>query len=245
MVNRRGICPATASLRPSGAMSAWLSWWAISTTPSQVFRRVKGQADRVQRSAPRVGKEYNDGMGGTDLFDFMRGQYTSLRTSKKWWKTLYHWVMDSSMHNAFVLHRWCFNFLHPRRKYAMTYGQFIRRVSEHYIQKHLHSSAIASNPRSYSVKRVRTSNTDKQGPAGEVRVVTGAMKVNACEGADLERTDARTRSGRVKCRRCKYCWNKGDVPVRRDTVFQCSQCKVPLCVTCNVKYHKWVKFSGF
>ena len=43
-----------------------------------VLRRVSGQADRVPRCAPTVGVEYNDGMGGTDLFDFMRGLYTTL-----------------------------------------------------------------------------------------------------------------------------------------------------------------------
>lgn len=70
-----------------------------------VLRRVKGQADRVPRGAPSVGKDYNNGMGGTDLFDFMRGQYTTLRKSKKWWKTLFHWVLDSSMLNAWILYK--------------------------------------------------------------------------------------------------------------------------------------------
>ena len=53
-----------------------------------VLRRVSGQTDRVMRPAPTVGVEYNDGMGGTDLFDFMRDTYTTLRKSKKWWKRL-------------------------------------------------------------------------------------------------------------------------------------------------------------
>ena len=74
-------------------------------TAGFVLCRVKGQADRVQRCCPTVGRDYNSVMGGTDLFDFMRGQYTTLRKSKKWWKTLYHWVLDSAGHNAYVLHR--------------------------------------------------------------------------------------------------------------------------------------------
>ena len=61
-----------------------------SPTSGYVLRKVSGQADRVVRCAPTVGVGYNKGMGGTDLFDFMRGLYTTLRTSKKWWKTLYH-----------------------------------------------------------------------------------------------------------------------------------------------------------
>lgn len=45
---------------------------------------VKGEADSESREAPTVGVEYNDKMGGTDLKDFMRGLFTTQRTSKKW-----------------------------------------------------------------------------------------------------------------------------------------------------------------
>ena len=46
-------------------------------------------------------------MTGTDLKDFMSGLFTTLRTSKKWsiwkwWKTLYHWVIDDVMYNAYL-----------------------------------------------------------------------------------------------------------------------------------------------
>ena len=40
-------------------------------TSGHVLRRVAGQADRAERTAPTVGVEYNDKMGGTDLKDFM------------------------------------------------------------------------------------------------------------------------------------------------------------------------------
>ena len=104
-------------------------------TPAQgqVLRRVKGQADRQERGAPMVGEEYNDKMGGTDKKDFMRGLYTVFRRSKKWWKSLYYWVLDAAMYNAFVLHRWCFNFFNPRKKYKLRYSEFIRAVIDHFL----------------------------------------------------------------------------------------------------------------
>ena len=98
-----------------------------------VHRRVSGQADRVLRCAPLVGVEYNDGMGGTDLFDFMRGMYTTLRKSKKWWKTLYHWILDTSMYNSFVLHKWDFNKLFPRKRYKLDYPDFVEVVARHFL----------------------------------------------------------------------------------------------------------------
>ena len=104
-------------------------------TPSQgmVMRRVKGLAERAERDAPTVGVQYNDFMGGTDKKDFMRGLYTVYRRSKKWWKSLYYWVLDASMYNAFVLHRWCWSTIYPHKKYNISYAQFIRLVCEHFL----------------------------------------------------------------------------------------------------------------
>ena len=47
--------------------------------------------------------EYNDGMGGTDLFDFFRGAFTTQRRSRKWWHSLFYFVLDSSAHNGHVI----------------------------------------------------------------------------------------------------------------------------------------------
>ena len=73
-------------------------------------------------------------MGGTDKKNFMRGLFTVCRRSKKWWKSLWYWVLDASMYNAFVLHRWCWRSLHPRSRYRMTYARFIRQVAEHFVK---------------------------------------------------------------------------------------------------------------
>ena len=98
-----------------------------------VQRREAGLADRVTRGAPVLGVEYNDKMGGTDLMDFMRGVYTTQRKSKKWWRCLYHWVLDTSMYNAFVLYQWVWNHLTPELPFKLKYREFIRKVVGHYI----------------------------------------------------------------------------------------------------------------
>ena len=52
-----------------------------------------------------------------------------------------------------------------------------------------------------------------------------------------------SKGGKRKGRNCKYCWNGRDPRVRKVSIYQCSLCKVSLCVTCNYKYHNWLKFS--
>ena len=97
------------------------------------MRRESGMADRIPRLAPIMGVEYNDKMGGTDLMDFIRGLYSTQRKSKKWWRCLYHWVLDTSMYNAFVLYRWVWKYLTPDKQFKLKYRMFIRKVVGHYI----------------------------------------------------------------------------------------------------------------
>ena len=77
-------------------------------------------------------------------------------------------------------------------------------------------------------------------PSDEVKVT----KSDVCEGGmELEVRSKVDKNGRVIGKRCKYCWNGRKERVRKCTVYQCSGCKTPLCATCTVKYHKWLKFS--
>ena len=141
-------------------------------TPKQgmVLRKVKGQADREERGAPLVGQEYNDFMGGTDKKDFMRGLFTVCRRSKKWWKSLWYWVLDASMYNVFVLHKWCLKALHPRLKYKITYARFIRLVTDHFLKAP--SQRRFSTPRCASRRRVPMLNLTPEGTVTTATVVT-------------------------------------------------------------------------
>ena len=66
-------------------------------TSDVLHRRVRGHADKVLRSAPTMFVEYNRYMGGTDLCDQRRGQYTTQRRSKKWWHSLFYFTLDILM----------------------------------------------------------------------------------------------------------------------------------------------------
>ena len=142
------------------------------------------------------------------------------------------------MYNAYVLHKWVFEKFHPGAKYKMDYCDFVESVATHFLV-----SKPTSDPYRTPMKRLRTKHTDETGPSGEVKVCD-LGKSDVCPGGeDLEVREELDKYGRVLSKRCKYCWNAREERVRRSTVLQCKLCKVPLCATCPVKYHKWLKFS--
>ena len=210
-----------------------------------VYRRVSGMADRVERSAPLVGVEYNDKMGGTDLMDFMRGIYTTSRKSKKWWKCLYYWTLDTMMYNAFVLHKLCWSLLKPGRRYKWRYRKFIRAVCRHFIPGlDTEQRAVITPPVASKQHRGPKADDDDdvpyKGPRGETKRPPEWDPV--CKGGDLVLNDEINKWGRVKRLQCKYCWNSQikTERIRQDTAYRCEYCKVFLCVGCNVKYHRWI-----
>ena len=116
-----------------------------------VLRRVKGQADREERDAPKVGEDYNGKMGGTDLKDMMCDIYTVTRTGKEWWKTMWYWVLDDAMYNALVLYKWCHDF--AGLPYKMTHVSFIRSVCDHYLLSPTSTSEVISHHKRVAVRR--------------------------------------------------------------------------------------------
>ena len=62
-----------------------------------VQRWERGCRERSTRPAPVMMVEYNQLMGGTDLFDQRRGNYSCQRRSKKWWHALFYFTLDTMM----------------------------------------------------------------------------------------------------------------------------------------------------
>jgi hypothetical protein len=183
-------------MAPPGILAAYwsdvgfvklMSNWHTPET-GMVLRRVSGQADREERNAPEVGAQYNDKMGGTDLKDMMRGIYTVARRGKKWWKTLWYWMLDASMYNALVLHKWCH--AHLGLPYKLSYAQFIRKVCDHYL---LPSANVATGEVSRSS---RVASRRSSASAAKRRILASPEPVNRCSVDGGEGTTPR-RSNRT------------------------------------------------
>ena len=62
-----------------------------------VMRWERGESERQERVAPVLFADYNKHMGGTDLCDQRRGNFTTQRRSKKWWHALFYFTLDVLM----------------------------------------------------------------------------------------------------------------------------------------------------
>lgn len=67
---------------------------------------------------------YNASMGGTDRMDQNVNAYRIAARGKKWWWSIFTWLIDVSINNAWLLHR--------KSGSGMTQIDFRRAISSHY-----------------------------------------------------------------------------------------------------------------
>ena len=54
---------------------------------------------------PGMVDDYNHFMGGVDIADQLRSGFTTQRRGVKYWRPLFHWLLDTTIINEFVLFR--------------------------------------------------------------------------------------------------------------------------------------------
>lgn len=85
-------------------------------------RRVKGASNTVVQQ-PYVVKQYNDFMGGVDLFDRLLSSYRPMIRGKKWWWPLFLNVINAAVVAAWRLHCQIFG------SKALSHLEFRRQVT--------------------------------------------------------------------------------------------------------------------
>jgi Transposase IS4 len=70
-----------------------------------VSRYSRVQRSRISVPCPAAIKEYNKNMGGTDRMDQNINAYRIGVRGKKWWCSIFTWLVDVSVQNAWILHR--------------------------------------------------------------------------------------------------------------------------------------------
>lgn len=76
-----------------------------STPKSNVSRWSSKDKKKVSVPRPNAIAQYNENMGGTDRMDQNINMYRVSIRKKKWWWTIFTWLLDVSLQNAWILHK--------------------------------------------------------------------------------------------------------------------------------------------
>lgn len=167
----------------------------------------------TQVSCPQALKDYNMRMNNVDKFDQMKKSYGIDRRSKKWWHRIFFHLLDAAVVNSYLI--WKDLDCYE----GMTHKSF--RIN---VITSLVSPAIVS-PRPSIVRS----------PAPVIQVKRHKPHV----ATDVRLEASAHQPERSTARRCAKCSNKNK-QVR--TMWACSVCKVPLCLsknkTCFQDFHK-------
>ena len=72
---------------------------------SKVKRYSQKEKKNIEVDCPLVIREYNNHMGGTDRQDQNVNNYRVSIRGKKWWWSIFTWLLDVSVQNAWILHK--------------------------------------------------------------------------------------------------------------------------------------------
>ena len=92
---------------------------------------------RVEK--PVVVDRYNYSMNGVDRADQYTVYYSFIRKSKKWWKKLFFWLLETTVVNSYILYR-----LNTHR--PLTHLEYRRRIVDALARRHIQSSKPRPGP---------------------------------------------------------------------------------------------------
>ncbi|WAR13140.1 PGBD4-like protein [Mya arenaria] len=76
----------------------------------------------IRACTRRMGREvmaaYNKSMGRVDLHDQLRAKYPVSRDSKKWWRYLFWFVLNSAIVNSFILFKQASSRLNNKKRFT-------------------------------------------------------------------------------------------------------------------------------
>lgn len=89
----------------------------------------------ISVTVPSMIQKYNKFMGGTDLMDRNISNYRVTIRMKKWWWSVFSWILSSSVVNAWCLHR-------MSKKESLCLLDFTRQIAITYILNHTSRPAL-------------------------------------------------------------------------------------------------------
>ncbi|KAI5636944.1 transposase IS4 domain-containing protein [Phthorimaea operculella] len=183
-----------------------------AATWSEVTSKVKG-AGVVMRQKPDCILDYNRNKIGVDLNDQYVSYYALERKTMKWWKKMFFHLVARAMVNAYVI----FNKSRTQRR-RKRFSQFLMTCGEDLVESAALDAPVAPRGPHFVGKSSRLVGrhfAEKIPATGKKRVLSRVCKV--CADTIKKQTGKRG---------------------RKETVFYCPDCSVPLCYhPCFKKFH--------
>ena len=173
------LCTNTSSVYPIGKASRYSS----------------AQHRRIEIDQPNLVRQYNKNMGGTDQMDNNVATYKISMRGKKWWHSLFTWLFDVSMSNAWMIFR--------HRQHSKKQLDFRREVVQEIFQRHGAGKSLSADSGKYrSIPSLRFDHKDHW-------IVPVASQLRCA----LETCKARPKSKCLKCNvglcvKCFYDYHK-------------------------------------
>lgn len=193
---------------------------------------VWGDSFRVDVRIPRAIDDYNQLMGGVDLFDQLRGYHEQAYRVRRNWVPLFLFTLNSAVTNAYIIHKQIYQ---ERNDDPLTHKQFVMQFALALKTRSFSSRTRLQRSRSLEplTKRRRISTKQPFLPPSRLINVRDHFLVRAPDDKATPKF-------------CAYCSyevamakkEEKSVPKNRRSRSICSICRVALCRSCFDDYHK-------
>ena len=184
---------------------------------------------REEFEAPAVACDYNTNMAAVDRSDALRSTLTTHRKSVKWYLAIWHWTIDLSLINAYVLYKDEYETLHGNRPGRMDRKTFHTLIAEHYMGGKPKSTSLGSSSRKRSLDASRQDAASSGIVANHQPEVVQAWRPSVKTGGKPGKHEY--------CVRCVALLPKNSGKRATRTSIRCDTCNKPLCIDCFKPWH--------
>jgi Transposase IS4 len=169
-------------------------------------------ASLLEVSAPSMAQQYCTGMRGVDIADQLRSSYCIRQKNKRWYMSLFYWIVDSAIVNAFA----CSQYHEFSDDFPFTTSHLSFRTAIIY-------GLIGYGLSVSSDRGVQVDNSTR-------------TRINSIESLPATRVINALHLPLLKTKgRCQWCWIMKDEQHR--TRYKCRECNINLCIDCFVPFH--------
>ena len=184
---------------------------------TSTVERKKKDGTVVQINSPPCVHDYNANMGAVDKSDQLRQSYAIDRKSRRWWRRLFHFLLDLTMVNAYIIYCQTFKLV-----------QNPPNVNQKPLsQVRFRSQVVKGLVGTFSCRK-------RPGPPNP-QYALPVVRVPGHESVNIVSLGIKKRG------RCEQCCIGVSGAKRRETCFGCRQCNKRLCNSqCHDEYHRFL-----